>query len=227
MKPATVIRGLFGALAAAWVVTSLAPASLSYADTLKDVLGSRTLKTVERATERSRKHRDGNGRLELSWYNGMDPQSNFALIWTGNGANLLFSWIGANLPQYKLINTHSKRYRELVRAEGIIMDRNRVAVRLEIVIPHPTYRDMVKYKTLKQFNQYEPPILQAVAQEPIEVNKRQAMYYRANKGGCSVLVKIAQLGIVNLSVPRCEQSSVMMQIANDLDYTRLDKKLST
>jgi len=201
----------------------------AHPENLKDVLGSRPMRKVELATEKARK-RNGVDRNneEKSWFNGMDPQSNYALIWGSNGGpSLLLSWVGANIPQFQLKDAQGKRYREFVRTKAAIVDRERIPVFIEILIPHPTYRSMVKYHTLAEFNNFEPPWLQTVAEEELVVKEQKAMYYRSRRGRCSMLFKIAQFGILNLSVNRCENSRNMSKIAQFLDYARLNKKLDS
>ena len=108
MKPLRAVLRL-GMCALPFLVCAHVSAAL--AETLRDVLGSRAMHKVELATEKSRKQHGRVGREDRSWYNGMDPQSNFALIWSSTaGSNQLFNWIGAALPQYKLTNLHNRRY---------------------------------------------------------------------------------------------------------------------
>jgi hypothetical protein len=110
---------------------------------------------------------------------------------------------------------------------ALLSTRDRIRVKLEIMIPHPTYHMMVRYKTIRKFNEFEPPTLEVVASEELTINGRPAVYYRTPKGACSLLFKIAQLGIVNLGVTQCENSAVMTDIAEKLDFARLDGKLNS
>lgn len=198
------------------------------AETLKDVTRSQEMRRVQLATGTSKTRRNSRGGENMSWYNGMDPKSNFALLWGDkSGANLALSWIGANMVNYKLTNTMSRRGSEFVKIETAIVDQDRVPIKMEIMIPHPTYRMMVQYNTLKDFNEIQPPRLKIVASEELEFDGVKGMYYRAEKGSCSVVIKLAQLSILHLQTRRCEFSSKMMDIAKNLDFSRFNEKLNT
>jgi hypothetical protein len=164
----------------------------------------------------------------MSWFNGMDPKSNFALLWgEKNGVRNLLSWVGADIVDWKLINTLFKRQNEFVRAEASFVDRSRHLITMKILVPHPTYRMMVELHTLAAFNSLEPPTLKVVAEEEFEVNGNKGTYYRAEDGSCSILFKTAQLSVVNLYTKKCENSSLMMEIARNLDFQRFNEKLSS
>ena len=128
---------------------------------------------------------------------------------------------------FKAVKNRSVRSRELVYASAHLKNRDGHTVELEVLIPHPTYHTMVKYKTLSEFNKYQPPTLEVVAQEELSFSKVKGMYYRTPKGACSVLIRIEKLGIVNLSVNYCEQSNLMTEIIESLNFERLNQKLNS
>ena len=198
------------------------------AETLKDVSRSTEMRRVELATDTSKTRRNSRGGENMAWYNGMDPKSNFALLWGDKtGANLAVSWIGANMVDYKLINTFTKRGHELVKIETTAIDRHKIPIKMQILVPHPTYRMMVEYNTLKDFSSIQPPRLRVVASEEIEFNGVKGMYYRTEKGHCSLVIKLAQLSVLNLETRRCEYSSKMMDIVKKLDFGRFNEKLNS
>jgi hypothetical protein len=200
----------------------------SHAETLKDVTRSQEMRRVQLATGTSKTRRNSRGGENMSWYNGMDPKSNFAQLWGDKtGASLALSWIGANMVNYKLTNTMSRRGSEFVKIETAIVDRERVPIKMEILIPHPTYRMMVQYNTLKDFNEIQPPRLKVVASEELEFSGVKGMYYRAEKGSCTVVIKLAQHSVLHLQTRRCEYSSKMMDIVKNLDFNRFNEKLNT
>jgi hypothetical protein len=137
----------------------------------------------------------------------------------------LLNWLGVSLPQYTAKSLDTSRNREYVYAGSTLMTRARERVVLEVLIPHPTFHTMVHFKTLRAFNVYEPPALDTIAQEQLNFRQVSGMYYRTRRGQCSILIKIERLGIVNLSVQKCEHSNIMTDIINNLDFERLNKKL--
>ncbi len=205
------------------------PSPPASSETLQDVYSSSAMQDVRRQTERSRGRRSSGkmGDDQSPFTIGMDPQhKNFRELWlSGRGPNLLFDWIGAYLPNYKLQVVDVTRGYEEIHAVSRLTAGNRKRVTLEIRLPHPNYELMVRHRTMRQFNQYEPPALKVVAEEELELGGVPAMYYRTEKGKCSLLFKVARDGIVNLSVDRCDNSEMMMDIAKSLDFKRLNAKL--
>lgn len=203
-------------------------ASFLRADTLRDVLSSQELRRLTDQTGAMHR-RNGSGSLEdKSFLVGIDPNSEFARIWeSGKGPELLLTWLGVNLPNYDLSGTDTRRSREHVYAKTLLKNRDGQRVLLEVLVPHPTYHTMVHFKTLKAFNEYEPPTLETVAQEQLNFKQVSGMYYRSSRGQCSILIKVERLGIVNLSVKQCEYSNVMTDVINSLDFERLNKKLNS
>ena len=208
----------------------LLPVSRCVGETLKDVRSSRAMETVLKQTEVSKSKRAANQGFDgqSPYTAGMDPKANFTQLWVNSrGPDLLFSWIGANLPRYKLLVVDSYRTFEDLKVLARLQTADRKRVNLEIRIPHPNYYLMAKHKTLGQFNKYEPPTLEVLAQEEVEFNGYPAMYYRTPRSQCSVLFKIEKMGVVNLSVDRCQDSELLMDVAKSLDLKRLNQKLSS
>lgn len=110
---------------------------------------------------------------------------------------------------------------------AIFSQESRAPVRVRILVPHPTYRSMVEYGTLSEFNELQPPALRIVASDELEFNGQKGTYYRAEKGGCSILFKLSKLTVLNLSVTRCEDSELMMSVARNLTFSRLNQKLDS
>ena len=205
-------------------------ATNAHGETLDDVMSSKAMEAVMKQTERSKGKRAAkNGFDGQSPYTaGMDPRANFTQLWlTSKGPNLLFSWIGANLPRYKLQIIDSSRTFEDLSVYARIVSPDRRRVTLEIRLPHPNYYVMASHKTLAQFNKFEPPVLKVVAQEEVEFHGIPAVYYRTEAAQCSLLFKTERMGIVNLSVERCDNSAMMMDVAESLDFKRLNAKLTS
>jgi hypothetical protein len=203
-------------------------ASISNAETLRDVLSSNELRRLTDQTDAAHRRQGGGSSNDQSFLIGIDPNSEFARVWqTAKGPELLLNWLGVNLPSYALSGADTQRSREHVYAKTTLKNRDKQRVLLEVLVPHPTYHTMVHFKTLKAFNAYEPPTLETVAEEQLNFKQVTGMYYRSSRGQCSILIKIERLGIVNLSVQQCENSHIMTDIINLLDFERLNKKLTS
>lgn len=222
-------RGLLLALIALFAL-ALRP-TCSGAETLDDVLHSKVLDQVVKQTDRLEKKRSikrGDMSAINPLTNDMDPRAEYTKLWqTSRGPNLLFSWIGANMPKYKLVVLSTDRSPEDILARARIVDRSKQYVSMEIRVPHPNFYLMVESKTMSQFKQYEPPTLRVMAQEELEINGITAMYYRTEKAHCSLLLKLEKFTIVNLSIERCQNSGILMDVAKSLDFQRLNTKLNS
>ena len=221
-------RPTFLAVAALGAVLLFAQPARS--ETLSDVISSPAMDDVRRDTNRARdRNSAGQGPNARSAHSaGMDPRANFTQVWeSARGPELLLSWIGANIPGFKMRIMDTTRSFQDIYAYARLTDAGKRQVNLQIRIPHPNYELMVRHKTMPQFTQYEPPKLKVVAEEEVEFGGVPGMYYRSQRARCSLVFKIERLGIVNLWVDRCENSSVMMQIASSLDFKRLNAKLTS
>lgn len=224
----TTYRHSFSALVT--LVTIAVLAQPAHSETLSDVISSQAMEDVRRDTDRAHtlnsKGRGPNAQSPQAA--GMDPRANFTQLWeTARGPELLLSWIGANLPGFKLRVMDTTRSFQDIYAYARLTDSSRRQVNLQIRIPHPNFHLMVQHKTMPQFSQYEPPKLKAVAEEEIELEGVTAMYYRSERARCSMVFKVERLGVVNLWIDRCENSRVMMEVAQALDFKRLNAKLTS
>jgi hypothetical protein len=202
--------------------------SQSSAESLREILSSDEMRRLHEQTEIMYQKQGRGSTGGQNFMIGIDPNSEFARIWRDNrGPELLLNWLGINLPNYTVKVTGSHRARELVQAGATLSTRSRERVNLEVLIPHPTFHTMVHFKTLRDFNVYEPPTLEIVAEEELSFKQVKGMYYRTPRGQCSILIKVERLGIVNLSVQQCEYSNIMTDIINTLDFERLNKKLTS
>lgn len=206
------------------------PVRFAQAETLSDVVSSQAMEDVRRDTDRARARNAVNtGPNAKSAHSaGMDPRANFTQLWdTSRGPELLLSWIGANIPGFKMRTMDTTRSFQDIYAYARLTDSSRRQINLQIRVPHPNYELMVRHSTMPQFTQYEPPKLKTVAEEEVEFNGVPGMYYRSDRARCSIVFKIERMGVVNLWVDRCENSSVMMDVAKSLDFKRLNSKLTS
>jgi hypothetical protein len=157
-----------------------------------------------------------------------DVMSNYDSLWnTVHGARLLLQWIEARIPNYRL-EVFAAGYRnDHAGVDVVFHNRQRVKVSVAIQVPIPQYKTMAQHQTLASFNRYRPPALDVVGSQKIELHGVQADYFRRVGGSCSVLLPIEQLGIINLSVESCTQSTAMFEVAKLLNVARLNQKLTS
>ena len=157
---------------------------------------------------------------------GVNPNTNFASLWANpRNASSLLSWLQAKIPGYKYMETSVGLHHEHVGAQALLYNKQFVRVRVDVLVPRVEYSTMAQYNTLRSFNQFRPPTLDVIADQVVPVQGMEASYYRTGKGECSLLFKVERLGIVNLSVDKCADSKVMMDVAKQLNFARLNQKL--
>jgi hypothetical protein len=199
-------------------------ARLTAAETLRDVKGSPEMRKVVKDT---RKARMVNNREDY-WLTGMQEGSHFASVWlTKRSPELLLSWLSVNIPKHTTGKPVARREKEFALAKTTISNTSHARVDITILVPHPTYRTMVEYKSLTEFTRYEPPALPVVYHEELPLSGAAATLYQTSRNKCSILIKTAQLGLVNLEVRDCRNKALLISVAKALDFTRLNRKLNS
>jgi hypothetical protein len=157
---------------------------------------------------------------------GVNEHTNFGSLWsaTRNASNLLV-WLQAKIPGYRYTESIVGLNHEHVGAQALLYNKDLVRVRLDVLVPRVEYTTMAQYNTLRSFNQFRPPTLDVIADQVVPIQGMEASYYRTRKGECSLLFKVERLGIVNLAVDKCSDSKVMMDVAKQLNFARLNQKL--
>lgn len=217
-------RCMSWALSVGLLVLLILPPRLTSADTLKEVQQSAAMRAVLKSTRKDKAAKDG----ETHFLTGMDKGSNFASIWQSNKSPaLLLGWISANIPKYSTGVSYSRRSEEFVEARVAISNTTKSSVVLTIMVPHPTYRPMVEHRTMAEFNRYEPPALPVAYEETLPLGEVEGKLYQTTRNECSILVKTAQMSIVNLSVRDCRDKHLLVSVAKALDFPRLNKKLNS
>lgn len=211
--------------------SALMPLEFVCADSLNDVMSSRLMSKVSRETRIAQRarvtnnhERDSDARLLA----GIDPSSNFAEVFTqAGGPVVLINWVGANLTKFKLNVTRKLRRHDLAYVTAVFSGDRGESITMDIYVPHPSFASLVQLRTMREFNQFEPPTLKTKADEKVIVNNNDGVFYHSADDKCSVLFKLPKDSILNLKTSKCEFSNTVMEIARNLDINRLKKKLET
>lgn len=191
------------------------PAAL--ADSLEDILTSRTLHDISKGTGKPVRRPS----KEL-------PKTNYDAIWVNPKAGQdLLQWLGAKVSGFRADRMTIGQRREYAHGFLVLTNRERVAVELTVQVPHPSYMTMAEYGTLADFNRFRPPMLDVVADQNIPIQGLEAQYFRARDGSCSLLFRLEKYAIVNLYTRKCSDAPVMMSVAKELNFARLNQKLTS
>ena len=198
------------------IISLLAGALPTHGESLSEVLDSSAMRKLSSNSQKTAQASIGDS----------DPDSNFASLWKKRGTPMaLANWLGVQRVDFKVADLNSGLFPEYAGARAILLSDSRVHVFIDAQVPRDSYVPMARLKALQSFNRFRPPYLDAIAQQVVPIQGMQANYYRTKSGSCSLLFDIERYGVVNLRVEKCIDSSVMMQVARNLTFSRLNQKL--
>ena len=208
---------------ATWILHT---STVCYGETLENLIDSKAMqdfKISKTSKEKGKKAPPVN-----QWLRGIDPTSNFASLWTSDNApHLLLNWAGAKLPYMHYKRPRGTRSQVFVTAEVELINGDRDTARLAIMIPHPSIAPLVEANVLEEFRRLRPPMLQVVGEKPIPLSIGEGTLYELQKGGASLVISIAQNGLINITIGNYKRSQILIDIAKELDIERLTKKLDS
>jgi hypothetical protein len=205
-------------LALCFVLCGFAAITACHAQTLDEVMESEAMRKIQQ----SKSHTIGEQKEAKA------ARTHYESLWiVSKPGTLLLEWIGSKLEGFKLDQVSPAKRDEYAHVLAIFKTKEDVRIELTIQVPKPQYLTMAEYGTLVSFNRFKPPLLDVVADQTVPIQDRQAKYYRARDGSCSLLIKIEKQGIVNLRTKKCADSPIMMKAAKSLNLTRLDQKLTS
>lgn len=195
------------------------------AEDLQNVLDSRAMREFEGNINGTAR---GMGIKGNDWTRGMDPNANFTALWEAHdGARVLLNWIGTRLSYYKTIGMSSGRNRDHVWARSELTNDKRVVVKITVLVPHPSVRPLVETNVFNIFRKFRPPALEVASEKNYEFKGAKGTLYEATSGRCSIVVDVAEYSLVNIETEKCKDAAVIVDVAQSLDFERLNKKLSS
>ncbi len=193
----------------------------AFSDTLSDVMNSRAY----HGDTKSARHSQKKGALNTRW---LPPGENFTKLFRDSeGMFLLLDWVGAR--GVAMLGEPPKAYRtpEYVAAEKKFVSDKVHRIDMRILVPHPKYATTAEIDLIPEFAQLRPPGLKIVYSEEQMIKDTLAVIYEKEDGGCSLVLPIVRQGLISFSVDHCTQKQSMIDLANQLDYSRLNSKLES
>lgn len=208
------------------VFQALPPQSPAHAETLEGLNQSSVMEDFDR-TQRNLQRKVAN-KTRNDWVRGMDPNTDYASLWrTAHSPLQLLDWAGAKLPYYKPGRINSIRKPDHISALMPLSNNKRVEVEVLIIVPHPNTWPLVDTNVLPLLRQYAPPVLEIESEKDIKLKGATGKYYEAKNGSCSVVVKLSQRSLLKVSTKECKDSSTLLDVAQQLDIDRLNRKLDS
>ena len=221
-------NNLFTRALIAVTVSCLAVAPLNgEAETLENLMDSKAMQDF-RISKSNQQEGKKKGPPQNPWLMGIDPTSNFAAVWTSSNApQLLLNWAGAKLPYFTFRRPRSDRSKDLVVAEVELSNFDRVTCKLAVMVPHPSIAPLVEANVLEEFRKLRPPALEVIGEKPVPLTHGQGTLYEHKKGEASLVIPIAQHGIVRITTLDYKNAQILIDIAKGLDIDRLNRKLDS
>jgi hypothetical protein len=203
---------------AAILVSITAGTAPTRAESLNDVLESNAMREISRPVQKNYQASIGDA----------EPESNFGSLWKKGTSPLeLATWLGVRMQSFKISDQSAGVFPEYAGAKTILVNPKGVRVFIDIQVPRDSFVPMARLKTLLSFNRFRPPSLNVIAQQVVPIQGINANYYRTKGGSCSLLFDTERYSIVNLRVEKCLDSAVMMEVARNLTFSRLNQKLNS
>jgi hypothetical protein len=214
----------------ALALIALYPRLTPRAENLDDIFHSPVLrddKLRPTPSEDGRVENERHQRERSAFLRGIEPGSNFALIWSGkNHSTELLNWIGAKLPYYKYLHPDGDLKRDRVSA-AVALSSGKKRYDILIVIPHPSIRPLVDARMLSEYRQFHPPQLQVISEKTVTLPTGSATLYIHKKGSASLFIPIEQSGLVQISTANSDDYETLIEIGKALDIERLNRKISS
>ncbi|MEY4667483.1 MAG: hypothetical protein RL518_182 [Pseudomonadota bacterium] len=205
----------------------LSPFSCCFAETLENIIESKAMQDFKISGTVNQNRNKASANVN-QWLRGIETGTNFASLWTSSNApHLLLNWSGAKLPYMHYKRPRSARSRDLISAEVELSTSQRDIARLSIMVPHPSIAPLVEANVFEEFRRLRPPMLETVSEKPIPLTVGQGTLYEHKKGGGSLLIPIAQNGVINITIADFKRSQLLIDIAKGLDIERLNRKLDS
>lgn len=212
MRPCRLCRTIF-LLACACFIGAEASA-----DPLSDLLNSPQMQ----------KFQQGGGDDNLYGPRYLKEGSNFASVFiAGDGYANLQTWISPNEAGFlggPIIGSKTAEYAEAVR--NFTSDTAN-EIRVRVLVPHPKFVPMLKYNLIKAFSELQPPELEFVNKETIEIRGEKAQLYTHRDQSCSLLMTVTRSTIIQLFQAECSGLHHLVTLAEALDIKRLERKLES
>jgi hypothetical protein len=214
-----------GLIAISFTALSITRPQIVSAENLQNLMDSRTMREFEMNKKGTAK---GMGVKGNQWTTGMDPNSNFAMVWeTHDSGKVLLNWLGTKLSYYRSERPRSGRNRDHVWAEVNLINEKRIEIVITVLVPHPSTEPLVTTNVFNLFRKYRPPTLEVVAEKTYELKGAKGVLYESKIGRCSMVVDVSEHSLVNIEVEHCKDSSALLDVAQSLDFERLNRKLSS
>jgi hypothetical protein len=216
------LTAVLGLIATLYTALSGAPIQIGAAENLQNLMDSKTMRQFEINKKGTAK---GMGVSGNKWTSGMDPNSNYAMVWeTHDSGSVLLNWLGTRLSYYRTERTRSGRNRDHVWAEISLTNEKKVMIVITVLVPHPSTEPLVATNVFSIFRKYRPPTLEVVGEKTYELKGAKGVLYESKLGRCTMVVDAAAYSLVNIEVEHCKDSAALVDVAQLLDFERLNRK---
>lgn len=158
----------------------------------------------------------------------MKEDSNFAAVFlSSEGYTNLQNWVAPAEGGFTAGVISGLRNPEYVEAIRSFTSDKTSEIKVRILLPHPKYVSMLEYGLVKAFADAEPPNLEYVNKESIDIRGTHADIYVLKENRCALVMHVAKSALVQLTQTDCKGLNSIVTLAELLDLKRLERKLES
>lgn len=147
------------------------------------------------------------------------------------GGKQLLEWLGTGDGQFKRGHIEAKSEQGYLKGQvdfQVLSLPDKQKLTLTVLLPKPSSVSASSWGLFDEFRQLQPPTLIIDSEETISGRFGSGqLYYHKAEGTCSLLIKIARGGLMNIYTTSCAYREQIIELANSLDVRRLNQKLNS
>lgn len=147
-------------------------------------------------------------------------------VFEEGGPALLLDWLGDSALGLGREDVAAQFRGEFARVLRVYRTNKQDKIYLDVMVPHPKYRDAAEANLIPQFEALRPKPSNIAYSEPLQLSDgTKAMVYERVEGGCSVVIPLEKGGVAQLKVDDCRLKDEIVKAAKALDVRRANEKL--
>jgi len=191
----------------------------AFASELEDIL---TSAEVKRYDNNSKKHIKK--LLTDKW---LPPEENFSLVFDyRNGYQHINFWFDIPHGEFRPYNSEHTLRPEYVASFRKYRSHTDDRVDVDVLIPHPRYRESAHYLLVDSFAKLYPPLLKVEFAEDISIKGHKGKLFTLPNGNCQINLELIKSTVIIFS-GKCDITDKIIGFAEEFSYDRFLQKLDS
>ena len=206
----------------------LALSPISAAGPLKEIIESRQYQSL------APKVRNPTQRMNTQKWRF--KKNNFATIFnpSAGGWMNIVKWLDGptNSSQSSDLKVHQADGDTLEKISGMQqlfeLKKESAVIKLTVLVPTPEYREVAMLGLAQEFKSLTPPKESVEQTEEIQLSgAKGTLYYVQPKFLCVLVIPLKKQAVAQLITPSCKHKNELVDLAQDLDFRELNRKLAS